>query len=62
MVVLYLFSFLLLFSSSNIKKGMYVTATDNVSPLVANCPVNKLAYGQAFELLPMPGGGYLLSF
>jgi hypothetical protein len=38
--------------------GLYVTAADVNSPLVANCAENKLAYAQAFELLPMVGGGY----
>eukprot|EP00026_Physarum_polycephalum_P007113 Phypoly_transcript_07167.p1 GENE.Phypoly_transcript_07167~~Phypoly_transcript_07167.p1 ORF type:complete len:541 (+),score=72.62 Phypoly_transcript_07167:29-1624(+) len=40
--------------------GMYVTATDPATPLSANCAEKNLAYGQAFELLPMPGGGYAI--
>jgi hypothetical protein len=38
--------------------GLYVTATDPMTPLTANCQGMNLAYAQAFELIPMVGGGY----
>jgi len=40
--------------------GLYVTATDNMTPLKANCAEKQLAYSQAFVLLPMTGGGYAI--
>lgn len=38
--------------------NLYVSAADPLSPLSANCPEKNLAYGQAFDLIPMAGGGY----
>jgi len=36
--------------------GMYVTATDPLTPLSANCAESNLAYANAFELIPIAGG------
>jgi len=38
--------------------GLYVSAADPLTPLLANCQEANLAYAQVFDLIPMVGGGY----